>query len=151
MGHPILGPAYLGQKEYERQVKESKQTGGGVLGPAFTDDPNLNRSAATPRFKVAGDVSSLSVKDLKAAIELDAGLVSDLFAAELERPDGARRSALQALAYAERSKAEPDEALLEAIRTGVPAPSAPPSAPPDPGEDDGALEEPRDDEELEEE
>lgn len=111
-----FGPAVIGKKEFEKQQK-ARQGGGDRFGPLVLEhNKSRNRPAATPALKIVdGDVSSLSVNDLKELIAKDAGLVGQLLDAELERSD-VRVTALKALQYAESTKARPDPGIIDRIK-----------------------------------
>ncbi len=119
---PLFGPAVIGQKKYDKLVKEEKRTAGGRFGEQVIGKRKTARegNAFGPTIVGEGlpdDISSLSVKDLKDLVGKDSGLAGELFAAEKARPDGVRVSALRALQFAEAKNESPDEDALAEMKS----------------------------------
>lgn len=114
--YPTLGPAFLGQKEFDRQCQDADETADGVLGPAFRKNPAETIPANAGDHVIADPGISLSVDDLKEKLDIDPGLVEPLFNVEKARPDGARKKALTALLFVEQTKRHVDDGLIERIQ-----------------------------------
>ncbi len=118
---PLHGPRVLGQKKYDALVKEEIRTSSGrfgerVIGKRLTARQGNAFGPTIVGEGLPADISSLSVKDLKELLSKDSGLAGELFAAEKERPDGARVGALRALQFAEAKNDSPDEDALEEMK-----------------------------------
>ena len=108
-GSSVFGPGVLGL-----QAEPVNKAGPGVTGQAGQD-------ADTP--PAGKPVPSLSIKELEAALEENPALVDTLLNAELARPDGARKGALDALELAEIDRPDGGRedvlAQLAAARSGA--------------------------------
>jgi hypothetical protein len=108
-GRGVIGEEQY-KKEQEAVAEGSSVFGPGVLGlradavnkagPGVTDQaPEATESTADAAKST--EAPSLSIKELEAALEENPALVDTLLTAELARPGGPRKGALEALEVAE--------------------------------------------------
>lgn len=131
---PHFGPAVIGQKAYDEQDKVEK-SGSLRFGPAVLDPHRAKRDAdarAMPHGSpgdatqpvlpgtqgpVEADIESFSVREVKRLLEGESNpaAINRLMLAEFQRPDGARKSALDAILKAENRLPNPREEVVAAI------------------------------------
>lgn len=121
-GYPRYGPGFIGQKAFDKAVKDWK-AGEGKYGPGLRKGtkfgPGVGPQTEEPAPAAPADSAALSVRELSGLLNEDAGLTDQLLEAELARAEGPRKSALREIAKAERGRDEPDDALLDRIEANL--------------------------------
>jgi hypothetical protein len=124
---PKFGPGIIGQEEYDRQVRELKETSG-RFGPALRRPERINIPAVgtgkdkptpppdtIPEEPTLPPVNALSVKKLREVLEADPGQAAAVLEDELGRAEGPRKSALREIAKAERIREGGDQGLIDRV------------------------------------
>jgi hypothetical protein len=109
------GKGVIGEEQYKKE-QEAVAEGASVFGPGVLGlhaDPvnkagpgvtgQAGQDAEPPK---APEVPRLSIKELEAALEENPALVDTFLEAELARPDGVRKGALEAIEIAESLRPE---------------------------------------------
>lgn len=106
---PHFGPGIVGHEIYERQVEFEKRTANNHFGPGITGEvPQPAQTVERTR----------SVRDVLAALQAG-GDVQALYAEEVGRPGGPRKTVLRALIAAGNARAMDPDFLAEMAATQV--------------------------------
>jgi hypothetical protein len=109
-----FGKGVIGEEQYKKE-QEAVAEGASVFGPGVlglhadpVNKPGPGVTGTSDAEPAAGppEVVSLSIKELEDALEANAALVDKFLNAELARPGGVRKGALDALEVAESLRPE---------------------------------------------
>lgn len=102
---PYFGSKVIGKKAFERAEKIEKLNittfGPKVAGDAHAELAKLDAAEKAPQGPQTPSEGSYRVEDIQKSLEENPALADDLYAAELSRPDGPRKTALRLFLQAE--------------------------------------------------